>query len=96
MTQRVRAGSTYFYDPFGIDLFDPPVGVERGILKPGDLVKVVNRFGSPPANTMGHAYIETHTPGDKDGEFAGLVHTSSLVGAHYSVVGRAWKRKEDK
>jgi hypothetical protein len=71
--RRVRAGSTYVYDPVPFDEINPPYGVEFGFLRPGDRVCVVNYPGCPPANTLGHAYIET-----LGGEFAGLVCTNSL------------------
>jgi hypothetical protein len=69
---KVRANSTYRYHPATWDIADPPCGVQRGTLKPGDTVKVVNLPGCPKANTMGHCHIL------KDGQFAGLVQTNSL------------------
>ena len=56
-----------------MDVIDPPVGVERDLLSPGDTVRVVNMPGCPKCNTMEHAHIET-----LDGDFAGLVNTHSL------------------
>lgn len=69
---KVRVNSKYFYDPVPIDRFNPPYGVQAGLLNPGDQVKVVNLHGAPKANTMGHCYIE------KDGKFCGMVHVNSL------------------
>ena len=71
--KRVRAGCKYRYHPGVWDSFDPPYGVEKGILQAGDLVRVVNLPGCPKANTMGHCHVNT-----LDGEFAGLVQVSSL------------------
>ena len=70
--RRVRAGTTYRFDPVGIDRYDPPHGVKEGRLGKGDLVKVIKLHGCPPPNSMGMAHIE------KDGKFAGLVCTNSL------------------
>jgi hypothetical protein len=64
---RVRANSEYIYYPNLLDKIDG-----RTNLLPGDIVKVVNLLGCPPANTMGHAHIQLN------GIFAGLVHTNSL------------------
>ena len=66
---RVRVGSTYVYDPVGWDQVDPPYDIERF-----DVVKVVNLYGCPKANTMGHCYVN-HLNGD----FAGMVHVNSLT-----------------
>lgn len=71
---KVRVGAKYTYEPVMLDLLSPPYGAERGILKAGDQVKVVNLYGCPPANTMGHCYVNTLA-----GEFAGMVCTNSLV-----------------
>lgn len=73
MARRVRTNSNYYYDPVGWDRVDPPWGVTHGTLEPGDLVKVIRIYGCPPPNTMGHAHINKGT------EFAGLVHTNSLI-----------------
>jgi hypothetical protein len=70
---RVRNKSYYRYVPVGLDRFDPPHGVQAGILVPGDTVQVKSLPGCPPANSMGHAHIVTLT-----GEFAGLVCCNSL------------------
>lgn len=66
--RRVRAGATYRYDPVGVDLWDP-----KSSATPGQEVRVVNLYGAPPANTMGHAHIESLS-----GKFLGLVLTNSL------------------
>ena len=71
---KVRVNSRYVYQPVGMDKFDPPYGIEAGILREGEIVKVVNKYGCPPANTMGHCYIN-----NQEGEFCGLVCTQSLV-----------------
>ena len=68
--RKVRANSTYIYDPVMLDKINPPFDVT---LKRGDVVTVVNLPGCPKANTMGHCHIK------KDGVFAGLVCTNSLV-----------------
>ncbi len=67
-TQKVRVGKTYTFDPVALDRFDG-----RTTLKKGDVVKVVNLRGCPPANTMGHCYVE------HNGQVAGLVHCNSLT-----------------
>ncbi len=65
--RKVRAGSTYEYQPVMMDVYDP-----KTPLKPGDKVKVVNLRGCPSPNTMGHCHVE------HNGQFAGLVCTNSL------------------
>ena len=65
---RVRANSFYVYVPCMLDVCDA-----RTDLRNGDLVQVRNLPGCPPANTMRHAHVF------KDGKFAGLVSTSSLI-----------------
>lgn len=77
MSNRVRAGAIYNYDPVLIDKIDPPYGVQVGILESGHSVRVVNLPGCPKANTMGHCHIETVATGD----FLGLVCTNSLCKA---------------
>ena len=69
---RVQAGRKYIYRPVGMDVFDSCIYAD--LVKPGDYCKVVNKFGCPKANTMGHCHIET-----MDGKFAGLVMTNSLI-----------------
>ena len=71
--RKVRVNSRYRFEPVLWDEFDPPIGVQKGILKSGDVVRVVNLPGCPPANTMGRCHIQTES-----GEFAGLVCTNSL------------------
>jgi hypothetical protein len=66
---KVKAGSVYIYHPNLLDRIDG-----RTNLKSGDAVRVVNLYGCPKANTMGHCHVE-----DVDtGAFIGLVHTNSL------------------
>lgn len=72
-TQRVRNNAIYTFDPVAWDRFDPPIGVQQGILNKGDAVRVVTLSGCPKPNTMGHCHIKT-----LDGRFAGLVHCNSL------------------
>lgn len=67
---KVRVVSKYIFEANGFDRFVP---VHLGILKNGDVVKVVNQTGCPPANTMGQCYVE------RDGVFMGMVSTSSLT-----------------
>jgi hypothetical protein len=66
--RRVRVGSRYRFEPVPLDRTDPPFN-----LSPGDIVTVTNLPGCPKANTMGHCHVL------KDGQFAGLVCTNSLV-----------------
>jgi hypothetical protein len=67
---RVRVGSLYIYHA---NLRDATDG--RTNLKTGEVVKVVNMHGCPPANTMGHCYVVRK---DDVTTFVGLVHTNSL------------------
>lgn len=69
---KVKVGKTYRFSPVPLDKLHPSV---PGLLADGDLVVVVNQFGCPPANTMGHCYVEKL----QTGEFAGLVCTNSLT-----------------
>lgn len=71
MARKVRAGAIYTFRPVPMDIWDSRI--YKGIVRDGDKVRVVNLPGCPPANTMGHAHIETLA-----GEFAGLVLTNSL------------------
>ena len=66
---KVKVGKLYKYNPVMMDILYP---ASINTLKLGDIVKVVNKFGCPPANTMGQCYVE------KDGEFQGLVRCDSL------------------
>lgn len=68
MVQKVRVGGRYRYEPVLFDLLNPPFDVQKG-----DTVTVVNLPGCPKANTMGMAHVA------KDGKFAGMVMTNSLV-----------------
>jgi len=68
MTRKVRANSLYRHDPVGYDRVDP-----KTTLSKGDVCRVVNKYGCPRANTMGHCHVET-----VDGDFLGLVHCNSL------------------
>lgn len=65
---RVTAGRFYKYVPNNLDRVDP-----KTTLQENDVVRVVNKTGCPRANTMGHCHVE-----DKEGQFLGLVSTSSL------------------
>ena len=68
MIKKVRVGSKYRYTPVIMDACFP---VNQG-LKVGDIVKVINMYGCPKANTMGQCYVE------KNGVFMGMVCTNSL------------------
>lgn len=63
---RVRVNGLYWFDPVPIDRYTPCVR--------GTVVRVINLRGCPPANTMGHCYIEDATTG----EFIRLVCCNSL------------------
>ena len=67
---KVRANTKYKYQPNGWDIYDK---APLNDLQPGDIVKVVNKYGCPKANTMGQCYVE------KDGVFRGMVSTGSLT-----------------
>ncbi len=66
---RVTAGKLYAYYPCLIDVVDA-----RTALKFGDVVRVVNLPGCPPANTMGHCHVADAA----SGQFIGLVCCESL------------------
>jgi hypothetical protein len=66
--KRVRVGKSYTFKPVLLDITNKPFNVN-----PGDIVTVVNLPGCPKANTMGMCHVK------KDGEFAGMVCTNSLV-----------------
>jgi hypothetical protein len=69
MTNKVRVGSNYFYLPNLLDRYDGRTG-----LVDGTEVKVINVYGCPKANVMGHCYV-----GDAaTGKFIGMVHCNSL------------------
>lgn len=65
---KVRVGSKYKYEPVPFDKINPPFDVEEG-----DIITVVNLPGCPKANIMGMCHVA------KDGKFAGMVMTNSLV-----------------
>ena len=67
---KVRAGSKYIYHANVLDACDA-----RTDLRNGELVVVVNLYGAPKANTMGHCYVERE---GLRGRYVGLVHTGSL------------------
>jgi predicted enzyme related to lactoylglutathione lyase len=71
MSNKVRNGSSYVFDPAPLDMYDSRSSAEKG-----QIVVVKNIRGCPPANTMGMAHIT-----DTDGNFLGLVCTSSLIPA---------------
>ena len=67
---KVRNGTKYIYHPCVWDTMWPPVGEPND----GDIVKVENQTGCPPANVMNHCYIVS-----EDGSrFLGLVSCNSL------------------
>lgn len=66
---KVRANSQYIYYPNFLDRSRPAHYLN---LVPGDVVRVVNMHGCPPANTMGQCHVELN------GQFAGMVSTNSL------------------
>lgn len=66
-THKVRVNAHYIFYPNFLDRFDGRTG-----LVPGSVVKVINLHGCPPANTMGHCYVEF------EGKFVGMVHCNSL------------------
>lgn len=67
---KVRVNQKLVYVPNMLDAIDGKTN-----LKKGDLVKVINVRGCPPANTMGHCYVGH----PETGEFIGMVSTNSLV-----------------
>jgi hypothetical protein len=69
VTNKVRVNSIYYYVPNLLDRCDG-----RTNLKSGDAVRVINLYGCPPANTMGHCYVEDA----RTGTLGGLVHCNSL------------------
>lgn len=68
---KVRLNSKYRYNPNGWDTSCPTHG---NTLQPGQVVKVVNLPGAPPANTMGQAYVADA----ETGKFICMVSTGSL------------------
>jgi hypothetical protein len=69
VTQKVRVGGIYIFQPVFFDTQNPPFGDVTA----GDEVKVINLPGCPKANAMGMCYIA------KAGQFVGMVMTNSLV-----------------
>ena len=69
---RVRANSTYTFHANGWDRFTP---LHNGYLTDGDLVRVINLYGCPKANTMGQCYVRKVS--DASQSFA-MVSTGSL------------------
>lgn len=67
---KVRVGRLYRYEPCFLDKSDG-----RTSLTPGDIVRVRNCYGCPPANTMGHCYVFTPVTN----KFIGMVCTASLI-----------------
>lgn len=73
--RKVRVGSMYVYKPVMLDLIDSHTGLVEG-----DIVKVINVHGCPPANTMGHCYVEAvRARRIQAGQFAGMVCCNSLM-----------------
>ena len=73
-SRKVRPGQRFVYDPVMMDAIDPSYGVKAGLLKAGDVVKVMKSpRGCPPCGTMGHCYVESLA-----GKFLGLFVTNSL------------------
>lgn len=68
--RKVRVNSNYVFHPVLFDVLNPPANQK---LVDGDVVKVVNIKGCPPANTMGMCYV------NREGVFAGMVCTNSLI-----------------
>ena len=69
-SRKVRVNSNYIFVPVPMDEINPAI---PGALSEGDLVKVVNLRGCPPANTIGFCYV------NKNGKFSGMVCTNSLI-----------------
>jgi hypothetical protein len=85
MNKKVRVGTLYKYYPVPFDMIRPPFGNPHK----GQIVKVVNKFGCPPANTMGMCYINSF-PEDK---FLGMVCTNSLISVKSGAIKKeAWKK----
>ena len=80
MSRKVRVRATYHYSPNLFDRMSSPAG---GKVEVGEVVRVINQHGCPPANTMGMCYIErvNDTPNGKAGQFLGMVCTNSLIPA---------------
>lgn len=67
---RVRVNSIYRFEACLLDRID----ARDNTPEPGQIVRVVNLHGCPPANTMGHCHVVNAVTG----EFIGLVCTASL------------------
>lgn len=70
---KVRVNSKYVYHANFLDRVDT-----RTDLKDGELVRVVNVYGCPKANVMGHAYVVRVSEENDPAARVGLVHTNSL------------------
>lgn len=75
MINRVRVGSLYTFQAVGVDIYDPPHGVDAGTLVKGQVVRVVNLAGCPRCGTMGMCYVAHR----ETGKFLGLVLCNSLT-----------------
>jgi hypothetical protein len=64
---RVKVNSLYRFEPVLMDR-------DTRNVETNDIVRVINLYGCPPANTMGQAYIQ-----HLGGEFIQMVCTGSLV-----------------
>jgi hypothetical protein len=65
---KVRVNGNYVFNAVGMDIYAP---AHQGLAN-GDRVKVINKHGCPPANTMGCCYVE------RAGKFMGMVLCNSL------------------
>lgn len=69
---RVRVNSVYTFRPVLIDRADSALMAR---ISAGDRVRVINLYGCPRANTMGHCHVADATTG----RFIALVCCNSLV-----------------
>ena len=69
-----KLNTWYTYIPVNMDILDPCYGVQSGLLKVGDTVKTINKYGCPKFGTMGQCYVE-----NLDGEFLGMISLQSLA-----------------
>lgn len=69
---RVRIGKIYRYEPSWWDLYFPSLG---NTLRVGQVVKVINLPGAPPANTTGQCYVAD----PETGKFLCMVSVASLT-----------------
>lgn len=69
-SKRVRVGTKYHFVPVFMDKQTSPA---MGVVPIGEVVKVINQYGCPKANTMGSCYIEYN------GRFVGMVCNNSLL-----------------